>query len=1115
MTGSEAPPLSVALLGPVRAWRAGVEVDVGAARRRAVFAVLALRAGRVVSRDELIGGVWGDAPPATADASLYTYVSGLRRVLEPQRSKRSAAGVLVSAGGGYSLRLDPDGLDVDRFERHLTHARELADTDVPRAIAELDRALALWRGDPLDGVPGPFAEAQRARLLELRLATVERRAGLALAVGDHAEVIAGLSDLIAEHPMREGPRALLVTALHRAGRRAEALAAYREAHRVLVDELGLEPGLALRRAHREVVGDEPRDAAVAVGRPRRVEAREVAGIGLVGRRRELVLLRRAVADVAAGRGRGVWVEGEPGAGKSALLAAGLADAVDAGCRVGWSALDELGGHLPLCAVLDCLDLTALSPDRRHEVDLGSLLHADGAAADAVDRLVAFVAELCARGPLVLVVDDLQWADETSVACWQRLLDLTRRLPLLLVTAVRPVPRRADLARVRSAVAGSGGDVVVLGALADDEVTALVTDLVGAPPGEGLRLLVGRTGGNPRYVRGTVDALVRDDLVEFRDGVAELPCGGAGDDLPPSLATAATRWSGFLSPAATEALRWAALLGVRFAVEDAATAAGRPVPDFAAALEEPLAAGVLADTGSGLAFRHPLLRQALYQGMPGPVRNALHRQAAESLAGAGAAVEVVAGQLAAAPAVVDPWVVGWLVDNAHAVERRAPDVAAGLLRTVVDQPAVDPAHRERLAARLADLLFRLGRRPDTEARSVLARARDPELLAGMHSLLLHLRHLDGAAADSAEALRAAIADDGVPAVWRARLAALLAAWSDEAGGTEDDAEEAAWHAVRRAEEVGDDFAAAHAWRSLWWAGSARLDHEEALTRVERGLAVVRGRADLRGWHAALSACRAATLRHLDRLAEADAALRAGRADDPSAGPLRVAATVQDYWLGRWDDAEREAAAAPTGSGPAAHGVAALVAARRGRPEDAREHLRAAAARGPGVATDPDADGFPPPAEAFAAEAAGRLDLATAALEPLLGARRTPTRHQWLPLLTRYALAAGRRDTAACAARVCAEDAAVERVRAGASAAAAHCRGLVDGDPAPVLAAATRYRDVGRPVEEAEALENAGALLAARGDGAGARAACAAALTRYRLLGAVLDVRRAEARLRRTA
>ncbi|HWO68405.1 MAG TPA: BTAD domain-containing putative transcriptional regulator, partial [Umezawaea sp.] len=567
--------LVIRLLGPVRAWRNGVEVDLGTARTRAVFTVLAMRANDAVSKDELIDGVWGDAPPATAGASLYTYISALRRALEPERSKRSAGVVLTSSGAGYALRLDREALDVHRFDRHREQAEVLARHDPERAVAELDAALALWEGEALFSVTGRFAESQRSRLHELRLAAVERRAELALLLGRHADVAADLAGLVVEHPLREGLRALLMSALHQGGRQAEALEVFRDARHVLADELGIEPGPALREAHRRVLqGDAPQRPPAAGPPPSPpTSAPRQALEPLVGRHRELGLLRRAVTDVAGGRGGVLWLEGEPGIGKSSLLEAGLAGA---GARVAQAAADELGSRFPLRVVLDALDVSITSPDPRRVELAQDLLAATGdhdAAGDpvltAIDRLVELVRELCAGAPLVLALDDFQWADEASVLLWRRLSRLAHRLSLLLIAVTRPVPHREDVARVRRLVVEAGG-LVVLGPLADDEVTALVTGVVGAAPGRGLDRLAECAGGNPLYVKEVLHALLRENAVEFRAGVAEVD---VDRHMPTSLVTALTRRLTFLSAEALDLLRWAALLGTAFAPGDAAVVAG--------------------------------------------------------------------------------------------------------------------------------------------------------------------------------------------------------------------------------------------------------------------------------------------------------------------------------------------------------------------------------------------------------------------------------------------------------------------------------------------------------------------------------------------------------------
>lgn len=1098
MPMSTTASLVVRLLGPVRAWRNGAEVDLGTARRRAVFTLLAMRANEAVSKDELVDGVWGDAPPATAGASLYTYVSALRRALEPERSKRSSGVVLTSSGAGYALRLDREALDVHRFDRHRERAEALARHDPERAVAELDAALALWEGEALFSVTGRFAESQRSRLHELRLAAVERRAQLALLLGRHADVVAELAGLMVEHPLREGLRALLMSALHQGGRQAEALEVFRDARHVLANELGIEPGPTLREAHRRVLeGDAPHRSPAAEAPtsssatpppPATTTAPRQALTPFVGRRRELDLLRRAVSDVAGGRGGVLWLEGEPGIGKSSLLTACLAGA-DA--HVAWAAADELGGRFPLRVVLDALDVSVASPDaRRVELAQDLLAPTGDPVLTAIDRLLELVRELCAEAPLVLALDDFQWADEASVLLWHRLLRLSHRLPLLLIAVTRPVPHREDLARVRRAVV-EAGDLVVLGPLADDEVATLVTELVGATPGQGLDRLAGCAGGNPLYVKEVVHALLRENAVEFRAGVAEA--GVAGLDMPTSLVTALTRRLAFLSTEALDLLRWAALLGTAFAPGDAAVVAGRSVRELVAAVEEAMAAGVLVEVDGKFAFRHYLVHRAFYLGTPAAMRAALHRQAAQALAAAGSPADLVARQLATASTAVDPWVVDWLVANAEAVATRDPDLAVAVLRSAIAQSDVPAGDRERLAARLARLVFGLGRRADADAHYALARARDHDLVAEMRWILAASHHREGRTADAAEVLRAAAADHATPPVWRARLEALTAGVL-----TGDVAETAAHRALRLAREVHDDFAVAQARRGLWRAATARGDHAEALRQVDQAL-VVSAAPEV---HTDLVGDKVFTLQHLDRLDEVDELLRTTRP--------HLAAVAQCYWRGRWADAldlvdgHRESMPGPwprdRGPTPPAHGVAALVAARQDRVDLALRHLRAAAGH-----REDFLDDFRAAAVAVLAERAGRVDDALTALTGVLAPDRVAPNLRWLPLLTRLALLAGDRDLAARAV-------GNAGAGAGAVAVALRCRGLVDRDPALVLDAAARYREAGRPVELAEALEDAAALLAGRGDCAAADAAVREAVAVYRGFGAEWDTRRAGARLR---
>jgi DNA-binding SARP family transcriptional activator/tetratricopeptide (TPR) repeat protein len=263
--------LRVQLLGPVRAWRGDDELELGGPGRRAVLGMLAMRAGQPVMRAELIDGLWGEDPPASAVNGVHVHVAGLRRALEPGRTRRAPGQVLPAVGPGYLLRLDPGQVDVAKLGRHLALARRCgADGDLAGAAGSLDEALALWHGSALAGIPGPWADIERVRLAELRLGGIEERVGLMLAVGAHQEAVAWLAGLIHEHPLAEQLRGQLMVALYRCGRQADALAEFTAARQVLASELGIEPGPGLRRLHQQILSADPvldLDLGLAPGRP--------------------------------------------------------------------------------------------------------------------------------------------------------------------------------------------------------------------------------------------------------------------------------------------------------------------------------------------------------------------------------------------------------------------------------------------------------------------------------------------------------------------------------------------------------------------------------------------------------------------------------------------------------------------------------------------------------------------------------------------------------------------------------------------------------------------------------------------------------------------------------
>jgi DNA-binding SARP family transcriptional activator/DNA-binding CsgD family transcriptional regulator/tetratricopeptide (TPR) repeat protein len=1131
-------PLRVQVLGTVSAWRGEAELDLGSGRQRAVFAALAMRANRVIAREDLVSSVWGENPPSGASGSLYTYVSRLRRVLEPDRSRWAGGQTLISEGAGYCLRLEFGQLDVLEFDRLREVANERWNRlDLPAARAALEAGLALWHGEALSGIHGPFAALHRKRLAELRLAALERRAEIMLGSGDISGAVTELYRLASAHPMRESLRGLLMSALHKDGRDAEALEVYQETRQVLIDQLGIEPGANLRKVHGEILA-KPAPTASAHETPSL--AKLARPDVFVGRVDELATLRARLADVLHGAGAAVWIEGESGIGKSALLAAGLADAAERGGQLLWAAGDEVGRRFPLRLMMSGLGVDPRSPDPRR-VALAAMMRdrpaghqawqPDDLVLAAVDLLVGLVEQLCADGPAVLVVDDLQWADDASLLIWHRLARMTRQLPLLLVGACRPLPRRTELDQLRSVVSLWSGDLLQLGPLDEPGAAELAGRLIGAEPGPALLGLTDCAAGNPLFVREIIQALVRDKAVVVADGVADV------DELDDqelssahsALASVVTRRTGHLATTTRDALRWAALLGVEFDLGDLATVIGRPASELVQAVEEAAAAGVLREAGQQFAFRHPLVRRALYEAMSPAVRVALHRQAAETLDSAGAPVSRVAEQLLGADVPVDAWVTRWLVANTNAVARRFPTIAADLLARAIASRGLRDDARETLTVRLARLLFWLGRCPAAEARAVLTMTSDPERTAEMRLVLAYLDYRRHDNTRALEALDQVIGDPDVPEHWRVRHQALR--WMVERSGLEDPAtaEEFARDALAQAKKDRCASGIAYAAQYLWQTASMLRRHQEALDHINAAIAAISGRPELGDLLLSFLDNKMFTLQNLDRLEDAGQTLAAAehlvtRLSLPS-GP-HIAAAVHYFWLGRWDDAIVELDAVVRdgreitfyglrqhGVIQLLHGALALIAAHRDESVTLERHLKLGVDQPTPTPEARESCDFLLVAHSLAAEQRGRHDEALTILKPLLDREYSQMmlRHQWLPRVVRLALDQGDRELAQRALAVCEMEAEMEAHPARAAAALQWCRGLFEADSGSLLTVAKHFAVAGRKVEHGVASEDAAVVLASDRQLDSAREALHDAMIVYTELGASWDVRRAESRL----
>jgi DNA-binding SARP family transcriptional activator len=314
---SMAAEVEFCMLGPFEVWRAGVRVPLAAGRQRALLATLLLHAGRVVSTDELVGVLWAGRPRAATRAGLHNCMRRLRGTLADDDHQR-----IVTYPQGYLIRVDPGALDVTRFEKLLDAARAAARSGAWESAARQARAaLGLWRGEPLaDSGSDVLVAREVPRLTEMRLQALELAIDADLHLGRHAELVGELRGLVAAHPLRERPQALLMLALYRDGRQAEALAAYQDARRVLVEELGTEPGCALRELHQQILTGDPAlgvtvPGAADVGAATSTLPRDIASF--TGRREELAQLS-ATATRPTGTVRIQAISGMAGVGKTAF-----------------------------------------------------------------------------------------------------------------------------------------------------------------------------------------------------------------------------------------------------------------------------------------------------------------------------------------------------------------------------------------------------------------------------------------------------------------------------------------------------------------------------------------------------------------------------------------------------------------------------------------------------------------------------------------------------------------------------------------------------------------------------------------------------------------------------
>jgi DNA-binding SARP family transcriptional activator len=659
------------VLGSFEAVAGGTRLALGGPSQRALLARLVLEANDVVSTSALVQMLWGDEVPGSAVGIVRTYVWRLRQAL-------SAVDEVTLAGRppGYVLEVDSDRIDARRFHRLASDARRRLDTGQPDdALALFDQALDLWSGNALADLDG-FESLRPAvvRLEQQRLTALDDRVDARLAVGHHRALIGDLTALTEQHPYRERTWCQLMVALYRTGRQTDALAAYQTVRKILVDEVGVEPGPELRKLEREVLdqsvvwgSESSRDvvnSVQATGRPSAPAFARVPGVGrFVGRAHERARMARATHEARNGRLSAVFIGGPPGIGKTALAMQTASNAQASGMAVFIGRADEHAGApmRPLNEAIaqwvahthagDLDKLGATAVDELSRIVPGLVDHQEHASTDlrfgdANDRRPLFEAVsrwagvISSDRPTVVVLEDLQWADPAALLALGHLLRRPPDASLLVLathrdTGVEPAGALADL------LAATRGQPQVhhlhLDGLDERDIVDLLRSEGGGEldeAGRGLAAQLGRTtGGNPLFVVETLRHLTeRGTIAPGRGQWANPPLDEFG--VPAAVTEVIAQRLGHLTPDATSVLDAAAVLGEHFDL----AAAGRMVSisPIAAleALEPAIDARLIAGQGlfgSDFAFTHALVRQVILDGLSASQRTRLHWQAGEALA----------------------------------------------------------------------------------------------------------------------------------------------------------------------------------------------------------------------------------------------------------------------------------------------------------------------------------------------------------------------------------------------------------------------------------------------------------------------------------------------------
>lgn len=828
------------ILGPLRVTdREGREIALGGAKPAAVLAMLLLRPNELVPADRLIEDLWDGQPPATAAKTLQVHISRLRRAFG-QGGNGDGDGPIVTGRGGYVLEVAPDAIDAHRFQTLVSEGRAaLPEGAHRRASARLREALALWRGEALaDFAYASFAQDTIARLDGLRTVALESALEAELALGRHAELVPELKSLVKRHPLSEHLRCQLMLALYRAGRQAEALGVYRAGRRILVDQLGLEPGAELRELERAILAH---DAAVAAPAPKphpqQARAEKSSRGVLVGYERELGGLEELLEQALAGQGRLALISGEPGVGKTRLADELSSVAHARGAQVLWGRCWTGGGapaYWPWIQVLRALiadrdpltvraelgasvsELTQLLPELKEivaDTTVAMAGDAEGARFRLFDAAASFLVRAAGARPVVIVLDDLQAADHSTLALLQFMAAAALDAPVLIVGTYRDsaVALEPRLSETLSELARTSDCLqLVLTGLSTDDTAHFVELSAGVAPMPMLASAIhDASSGNPLFVSELVRLLQAEGRLHELDRNADLV-------LPRGVEQVIARRLEHLSEPCRRTLSLAAVIGREFDVNLLARAGGTSADELLGQLEDALAARVLETSpgaGRGMRFSHDLIRHTLYAGLGAVDRRRMHEAVARALEDLHASrPEPVVADLAYHFGATLP---GGDAAKASRYSEMAGDQAAEL--SAFDEAA---SHYSRAAE--------TGKAHGADA-DVLC-----ELYLKLAEQLVLIPELEGAGAaiEEAEGFAGPVPDPartGRLAVARAYLHMLDALAADE---------DELFDAISLFEEIGDYAGAARAWAALVTLNCGRSDRLQGNEAGERMLECAR-------------------------------------------------------------------------------------------------------------------------------------------------------------------------------------------------------------------------------------------------------------------------------------